>query len=260
MGRMDDALTELKRAHELDPVSLITNTEAGWIQYLRRQYDDAIDQYLGTLELDPNFYLVYWGLGLAYEAKFMFDKAISAFEKSRALSQGSGAVVGALGHCLALRGKRAEFATAAQGIEGAIATKVHFPCDAAVIYAGLGDNERAMKWLEAARAEGDPYKSGRWLVHLKVDPRFDGLKIKKKNIPDSMVCARSRGSLTCWRKWACSISLPGKLSSQPKPREVDPSGQGLPLGRDDRPGHCRIPRFPGLVVKLCESPKALLTG
>jgi TolB-like protein/tetratricopeptide (TPR) repeat protein len=177
MGRMDDALTELKRAHELDPVSLITNTEAGWIQYVRRQYDEAIDQYLRTLELDPNFYLVYRGLGLAYEAKFMFDKAITAFEKSRALSQGMRRGVGALGHCLALRGKRAESQQLLKELRELSRRRYISQCEAAVIYVGLGDNERAMKWLEAARAEGDP-----WLVHLKVDPRFDGLRSEPRFI------------------------------------------------------------------------------
>jgi tetratricopeptide (TPR) repeat protein len=177
MGRMDDALTELKRAYELDPVSLITNTEAGWIQYLRRQYDEAIDQYLVTLELDPNFYLGYWGLGLAYEAKFMFDEAISAFEKSRALSRGMRRVVGALGHCLALRGEKAESHQLLDELKKLSRRRYSSPCEAAVIYAGLGDNQRAMKWLEAAHADSDP-----WLVHLKVDPRFDGLRSEPRFI------------------------------------------------------------------------------
>ena len=170
-GRSNDALAELERAYESDPVSLITNTEAGWIQYLMRHYDLAIEQYGRTLELDPNFYLAHWGLGLAYEAKSMFDKAASALEMSRALSQGMLRLAGALGHCLALLGKEPECQKLLEELKELSRKRFVSQYEPALIYAGLGDKERALKCLTAARADGDP-----WLVHLRVDPRFDSLQ------------------------------------------------------------------------------------
>jgi serine/threonine-protein kinase len=170
-GRFDEALAELERAYESDPVSLITSTEAGWIQYLRRNYDLAIDQYRRTLELDPNFYLAHWGLGLAYEAKSMFDKAASALERSRTLSHGMLRLSGALGHCLALLGKKPECQKLLEELKELSRKRYVSQYEPALIHAGLGDKERALKCLAAARDEGDP-----WLVHLRVDPRFDSLQ------------------------------------------------------------------------------------
>jgi tetratricopeptide (TPR) repeat protein len=70
VGRFDEALTEINRAHELDPLSLILNTDMGKIRYLGRNNDKAIEQLHKTLEMDPTFVqariwlgLVLWGKG-----------------------------------------------------------------------------------------------------------------------------------------------------------------------------------------------------
>ncbi len=68
-GRLDEALAAIKRAEELDPLSLVTNTVLGYTLYLARHYDQAIEQERETLELDDNFALAHWVLGLAYEQK-----------------------------------------------------------------------------------------------------------------------------------------------------------------------------------------------
>lgn len=45
------------------------------------------------------------------------------------------------------------------------------PCDVAMFYAGLGDKDKALAWLERAFDEQSPC-----LVVLKVDPLFDSLR------------------------------------------------------------------------------------
>ena len=52
-GRQAEAAAEIRRARELDPLSLIINDVQGWIYYEVRQYDQAIQQYKSTLEIDP---------------------------------------------------------------------------------------------------------------------------------------------------------------------------------------------------------------
>ena len=66
MGRNAEALTRMKKSLELDPLSLIINVAIGWAHYHARQYDEAVEQLLRTVELDPNYPMTYWILGLLY--------------------------------------------------------------------------------------------------------------------------------------------------------------------------------------------------
>ena len=69
LGRHDEAVKEQKRAVELDPVSLIVNTNLGRAYYFAGQYDLAIQQLHTTLALDPNFPLAHMWLSDAYLSK-----------------------------------------------------------------------------------------------------------------------------------------------------------------------------------------------
>jgi tetratricopeptide (TPR) repeat protein len=78
LGRLEEALTELERARELDPLSPIINTNLADIYYFQRRYDEAIERYENILELQPEFGSAFWGLGKAYLKKGMFEEAITA--------------------------------------------------------------------------------------------------------------------------------------------------------------------------------------
>ena len=69
MGRSDEALAEMKRAPELDPLSLIINTLVGWVYYRARNYDQAITELQRTLEMDPNFVPAHLFLGWSYQQR-----------------------------------------------------------------------------------------------------------------------------------------------------------------------------------------------
>jgi tetratricopeptide (TPR) repeat protein len=74
-GRFDEAFAHIGSAHELDPLSLPINTNLGWLLYLARRYDDAIEQYVKTIDLDPGFPLVHRRLAQTYEQthRYMTD-------------------------------------------------------------------------------------------------------------------------------------------------------------------------------------------
>ena len=78
-GRPDEALAEIRRAKEIDPVSLIISTNEGWILFCARQYDAAIEQLQKTIELDPNFANAHYKLSLVYEMKEMHEEAARSF-------------------------------------------------------------------------------------------------------------------------------------------------------------------------------------
>jgi TolB-like protein/Tfp pilus assembly protein PilF len=175
MGRFDEALEEIELAQELDPLSLPITAGVGWYFFLTRQHHRAIEEYRKTLEMDPNFYMAHFLLGLAHAQESMFDEAIAEFQKAQALSNGHPLMIAAPGYAYAALGQRDE----AQGVLDELAhlSKRRYvsPYYIAVIYTGLGEMERAFDWLRRAcdsRSEG--------LVWLKVDPLLDSLRADKR--------------------------------------------------------------------------------
>ena len=175
LARLDESTVEVERAYELDPISLFINTNMGWILYLKHEYNRALEQYRKALELHPNSYLVYLGLGLTYEAQSMFDEAIAALEKSQSLSRGVLQVIGALGHCLAAAGRRERALELLRELKGLSKQRSGSEFQMALIHIGLGSKDPTLECLKRACKERDP-----WLVHLKVDPRFHGLKARSE--------------------------------------------------------------------------------
>jgi TolB-like protein/DNA-binding winged helix-turn-helix (wHTH) protein/Tfp pilus assembly protein PilF len=170
-GRSQEALDESRRAAELDPFSLIINSGWGRRLYLTRRYDEAIRQCQRALELDPNFAATRWCLGDALRQEGQLPQAIRELQKAVDLSDGSPMMAGSLAYALGVSGRRSE----AQAV---ITTLVHpsksehvDPYAVAVAYVGLGEKEKAFKWLEAAYEERDS-----WLIFLGVDPRLDRLR------------------------------------------------------------------------------------
>lgn len=81
-GHPDRALAEMKRAHDLEPLSAVINVGIGWCLYYSRQYAQAIAQYKSALELDPYFPLGHQMLGMAYQQNKMHKQAVDEFQKA----------------------------------------------------------------------------------------------------------------------------------------------------------------------------------
>ncbi|HET9528846.1 MAG TPA: protein kinase, partial [Blastocatellia bacterium] len=105
-GRTSEAISEARRAQELEPVSLSTNMNVGWQLYFARQYDEAIAACKKTLDLDPNFVQARWALGRAYVQKGIFNEAIEELQKSVLDSGGGPVYLSALGYAYAASGKK----------------------------------------------------------------------------------------------------------------------------------------------------------
>ena len=168
-GRGEEALREILRAQELDPLSVVLAMEVAWHHYMRHDYEECIDQALSTLEMEPAFASSHYILGLGYEQVGRFDEALAAFEKARSAAPGP-APMASLGHGLAISGRvpEAEAVLADLTRMGEKAwVPPYFP---ALISAGLGRTDQALDALEDACRKRDPY-----MVWLKCDPRFDSL-------------------------------------------------------------------------------------
>jgi Putative Zn-dependent protease, contains TPR repeats len=107
MGRQDEALNEVRRARELDPLSLTINTSVAWILAIGEQYEQAIDQCRKTLEMDPNFALGHYRLGQTFVLSGRYGEAVAELKRALELS-GNPRVTAELGLAYALAGNRGE--------------------------------------------------------------------------------------------------------------------------------------------------------
>src|SRR5207247_2077190 len=83
---------------ELDPLSMIILTDAARNLYLARRYDEAINQYQRSLDVDPNFPIAHKGLAEVYAQIGKYDEAVSEIERAIALSGRSIFILDDLGY------------------------------------------------------------------------------------------------------------------------------------------------------------------
>jgi len=171
IGRFDEALLELKRAQELDPLSLSITTGVGIIFYYSRQYDLAIEEYRKVLNIDANFGYAHFWLAMAYIQKSLFEEAIEAYQKAVIISGGSLSYKAALGYAYAAAGKRDEALKILNELVEQSSLRYVPKYQIALIYAGIGEEDKAFEFLEEAYLDRASF-----LVRFKVDPRFDSLR------------------------------------------------------------------------------------
>ncbi|PYU39459.1 MAG: hypothetical protein DMG54_26985 [Acidobacteria bacterium] len=170
MGRTSESIAEMNRAHDLDPLSISMNFSLGWRLYMAREYDQAIEQLRNTIDMDPAFVLPHLVLGQAYEQKKAYDQAIAELRRATELSLGSPPVLAALARTLAVSGRITEARNLLEQLQLSKRQYVS-PFYVAIVYAGLGENERSLDWLEKAYAD-----HSNAIVFLKVDPQLDTLR------------------------------------------------------------------------------------
>jgi eukaryotic-like serine/threonine-protein kinase len=171
-GRFDEALASEGRALELEPMSLVINSNLGFICYQAGRFDEAIEHLRRTLEMDYNFVYARFHLGLCHAHLGDFDNAIA--ELSRAIEQagGRGALIqAALSYAYAVAGRRDEALQILAQLQTFPMNRDVSPFYLAMIHAGLGDEEQALKWLESACEE-----RYNWMVWLGVEPMFEKLR------------------------------------------------------------------------------------
>jgi eukaryotic-like serine/threonine-protein kinase len=171
LGRFDGAIAEVKRAVELDPLSLIINNDLGNTYYYARRYDEAIEQLTKTLEMDPGFYVAHLTLSQALEMNGARDAAIEEYQKARALNDDP-LVLALLGHAYAATGNKTEALKILDQLKELSKQRYVTPYSFAFVYLGLGDKEEALRWLEKSYQDRAGYDT----VSIKVDPFLDPLR------------------------------------------------------------------------------------
>jgi len=179
LGRIDEAMAEIKRAHELDPLSLIIATTLNYAYFAKGDVNSSIAQCKRVIDLDPNFPRAHEYLGLGYLTQGRYPEAIVEIHKAVELSGRDRRPLRDLGYGYAASGKRAEALTVLKEIEGNYEKHEAIGQDFAAVYAGLGEKDQAFAWLEKDfQARSGLLAWSRWTPpfdSLRSDPRFADL-------------------------------------------------------------------------------------
>src|SRR6202795_332494 len=144
MGRFDEAIVEMRKAENLDPLSLIINADLAELLGLAHSYDESIRQSRKTIEMDPNFALAHNQLAQAYLQKHMYAEAVAELKKAVQLSGDSPTCIANLARAYVASGKRSEAVKLLDDLKKRSRTGYSNASEIAMIYASLGDTEQAM--------------------------------------------------------------------------------------------------------------------
>jgi TolB-like protein/Tfp pilus assembly protein PilF len=167
LRRDSEAISEIRLAQQLDPTSLVINSNLAAALLHAGQEDKALEQCLATVQMEPHFPLGHVWLGFVYERLGKFPEAQREFQTTAQLFPGIKSQAN-LAWIYAISGKVPEARAVLEGMLKAKEKGRYLtPSALAGVYAALGEKDQAFRWLEEACADRDP-----WLVDMRVDETF----------------------------------------------------------------------------------------
>jgi serine/threonine protein kinase len=170
-GRFDEGLVEIRRAEELNPLSLRSRTLTAWTFYQVRRYEDAIDKAQQIIELDRDYPQGPMQLGNALLEIGEGEKALAALREAVSLMPGAALPLTLLCFGLVATGRREEAESIRDELLRMAAAGYVKEYFIATAHLALGSYDEALKSLESAVAERDP-----WLVWLGTETKLDPLR------------------------------------------------------------------------------------
>jgi TolB-like protein/DNA-binding winged helix-turn-helix (wHTH) protein/Tfp pilus assembly protein PilF len=176
LGRNDEGIAEMRKAENLDPLSLVISADMADALLIARRYDESMQQSQKTLEMDHNFALAHYQLAQALVQKRMYNEAIAELQRAITLSVDNSTFASNLAFAYAVSGKKDEAVRILNDLKNRDPNFSNFP-EIALIYAGLDEKDQAMIWLEKAYQERfNPSILKRPAFDtLRSDPRFQDL-------------------------------------------------------------------------------------
>ncbi len=209
LGRSDEAIQEIKCAHELDPFSATINTDVAYVHYLARDYQCALGRFQLALELFPNYFPPHWLIARVYEHLGMHQEAEAAFKRARALCRGGDVPLAAVARMFSGATKTVLFERGLAKLR-ALSKKRYVPSAYfAALYVRMKRKSEAFEWIDKAIEE-----RSNWLIYLQVEPLFDFLRSDKR-----------------FDEVLRRVGFPAPSPSQPQ-QQIGPAGSnGRPAGR-----------------------------
>ena len=180
IGRMDEAIAEMRKGQNLDPMSPIAAANVGWTLFLASENDRAIEELQKVLEVDPHNAMALFYLGYPFAHSGKFEEAIEMFQEAMRLTGGMPWCAESIGWVYGLAGKRAKAKAILRESQSKLERKQYVPSSAfAMIHLGLGDTDEVFRYLKQGVIERDALLV--WLKYfppfkqLHSDPRFSNL-------------------------------------------------------------------------------------
>ena len=167
MGRSDEGIAEIKLAESLDPLSLAVHVNAGWVYYLARRDEQAVQEWRKILDIDPHFTVTHASIWIAYLKQAEMGTVLSSPSSGDADALQLAAITGRQ----AVSGNRAGAERLLSRLDSI--SKRHYVCtyEMATAHAILGNKDKALDWLSRGLKERSAC-----MPDLKVDPRLDSLR------------------------------------------------------------------------------------
>jgi len=170
MGRMADALEEIRKAETLVPLSPSIRVSDALVHYYQRDYDGAIHECQGVVTAQPYLTKALFGLASALAGEGKYSEAIANIESLKAPPDDA-AVVSLSGYLAGRSGATRQARAALVHLDEISKHKPVPSSYRALIYAGMGNTHHPIRWLERAYEEHDPS-----LIYLAVNPKWDSLR------------------------------------------------------------------------------------
>lgn len=170
VGRNDEMIAELRKAHELDPLSLIIDVDLAKRLCYAGKHDEAIEMLRKILEADPTFMQAHYYLSQCFAMEKSYPQAIAELEKMGPLDVNPKATAW-LGRIYALTGRRKEALQIIDELRQKSQRTYIDPTFIAPIYIALGEKDRGFEWLERAYNERSPN-----LLSLKLEAAYDPIR------------------------------------------------------------------------------------
>ena len=171
-GKYEEAISEAKRAQDLDPLSLPIRTRLGIVLHYSRRFDEALDQYRKIIELEQTADSeARYQIVRLYITKRMFPEAFAELNRK---PESPGDHVNSISlrvMAYGFSGNRKEALKLLEGLKDKRRRDYLRPYILAEDYAALGEKDLALEWLQKAYEERDD-----WIAWIKVDPIIDGLR------------------------------------------------------------------------------------
>ena len=170
-ARFDEAIDQMNRTRELDPLSPAVLQALGWCYYQARRFEESLATFQSMLEWVPDFAYGLATLSWLLRHTGATDEAVRVAEKALSLSSGSPFYLCAVGAAYAAAGRQTEARKVLEQLEHARAHSYVSPYHRAMIHLHLGDRERALELLLDAYTIKDA-----WIVWMGVEPQWDPLR------------------------------------------------------------------------------------
>jgi tetratricopeptide (TPR) repeat protein len=166
--RLDEAIAQLGRAVELDPLSVSLQANRALLDYFAGRYPEAETRLREALTRDSTDVTAKWGLALVAEQQGKLDEAITILE---AISGTSPLRRSSLAHAYATAGKTTQARAVLASLREQASQRYVPSYWFALIHAGLGEKDQALRELERAYEERSTV-----LAYLLIDPRLKPLR------------------------------------------------------------------------------------